>query len=417
MKKRKIFGKLLEERENNKIVIILGSRQVGKTTVLKAVYDSLSENNRLFLDLDVLENFEKISSYSNLINTLKLEGFEQNQKQMFYLFLDEFQRYEDLSMVMKNVYDNHKNIKIYASGSSSLKIREQIQESLVGRKHIYHLYPVDFEEFLWFKEDKKAINQLKNASKLRGKNLDTGLLKGYLEEYLVFGGYPEVVLTNKPEKKIGVLKSIFDLYVKKELVGYLKFGKIVGVKKLIEYLAINNGQKIKHEEAACKCSLKQHRVKEYIEILKETFLVAAIRPFFTNKNKELVKIPKIYFLDNGVRNFFINNFNKVELRNDSGFLFESFVLQELTKSGLDNIKFWQDKQKHEVDFIADLISKQTPIEIKFKEKLKQNDFIGLNTFLANYNPKKAYLINTGEQKDKGKIKIRLPFNLNKSITP
>ncbi len=219
------------------------------------------------------------------------------------------------------------------------------------------------------------------------------------------------------EKKIGVLKSIFDLYVKKELVGYLKFGKIVGVKKLIEYLAINNGQKIKHEEAACKCSLKQHRVKEYIEILKETFLVAAIRPFFTNKNKELVKIPKIYFLDNGVRNFFINNFNKVELRNDSGFLFESFVLQELTKSGLDNIKFWQDKQKHEVDFIADLISKQTPIEIKFKEKLKQNDFIGLNTFLANYNPKKAYLINTGEQKDKGKIKIRLPFNLNKSITP
>ncbi len=153
MKKRKIFGKLLEERENNKIVIILGSRQVGKTTVLKAVYDSLSENNRLFLDLDVLENFEKISSYSNLINTLKLEGFEQNQKQMFYLFLDEFQRYEDLSMVMKNVYDNHKNIKIYASGSSSLKIREQIQESLAGRKHIYHLYPVDFEEFLWFKED------------------------------------------------------------------------------------------------------------------------------------------------------------------------------------------------------------------------------------------------------------------------
>ncbi len=417
MKKRKIFGELLEERKNSKVTIVLGSRQVGKTTVLKGVYERLPENNRLFLDLDVLENFEKVSSYSNLVNTLKLEGYEQNQKEIFYLFLDEFQRYDDLSLVMKNVYDNHKNIKIYASGSSSLKIREQIQESLAGRKHICHLYPLDFEEFLWFKEDKGAINQLKNSSKLSGENLGAGLLKSYLEEFLVFGGYPEVALASKREKKVNVLKSIFDLYAKKELVGYLKFGKIVGVKKLMEFLAINNGQKIKCEEAAYRCSLKQYQVKEYLEILKETFLITPIRPFFTNKNKELVKIPKIYFLDNGVRNFFINNFNGVKLRSDSGFLFEGFVLQELIKSGFGNIKFWQDKQKHEVDFVADQISKQTPIEIKFKEKLKQSDFIGLNVFMANYNPKKAYLINTGVQKSKGKIRIKLPFNLNKNLAP
>ncbi|MBU2100875.1 ATP-binding protein, partial [Candidatus Micrarchaeota archaeon] len=400
---------------NNKITIILGSRQVGKTTVLNALYEKFSENNCLFLDLDVLENFEKVSSYTNLINTLKLEGYELNQKKMFYLFLDEFQRYEDLSVIMKNVYDNHKNIKIYASGSSSLKIREQIQESLAGRKRLYYLYPLDFEEFLWFKEDSKATNQLKNINKLSGKNLGLGLLKGYLKEYLVFGGYPEVVLTNKHEKKVDVLKSIFDLYVKKELVGYLKFGKIVGVKKLIEYIATNNGQKIKYEEAAYKCSLKQYEVKEYIEILKETFLVTLVRPFFSNKNKELIKIPKIYFLDNGVRNFFINNFNKVELRNDSGFLFEGFVLQELIKTRADNIKFWQDKQRHEVDFIVDLISRQIPVETKFKEKLKQSDFIGLNTFLENYNIKKAFLINLSMQKNNKKIKIKLPFNLSKNI--
>lgn len=415
MKKRKVFGKLLGERKNNKITIILGSRQVGKTTVLRALYKEFSENNCVFLDLDVLENFEKVNSYNNLINTLKLEGYELNQKEMFYLFLDEFQRYEDLSVIMKNVYDNHKNIKIYASGSSSLKIREQIQESLAGRKRLYYLYPLDFEEFLWFKEDSKAITQLKNINKLSGENLGLGLLKGYLKEYLVFGGYPEVVLTNTHEKKVDVLKSIFDLYVKKELVGYLKFRKIVGVKKLIEYIATNNGQKIKYEEAAYKCSLKQYEVKEYIEILKETFLVTLVRPFFSNKNKELIKIPKIYFLDNGVRNFFVNNFNKVELRNDSGFLFEGFVLQELTKTGFDNIKFWQDKQRHEVDFIVDLISRQIPVETKFKEKLKQSDFIGLNTFLEDYNIKKAFLINLSMQKNNKKIKMKLPFNLNKSI--
>ncbi len=410
-KKRKILGKLLKEKRNNKIIILLGPRQVGKTTILKEVHSQLSG---LFLDLDILENYDKVSSYTNLINLLKLNGYEENQKEMFYLFLDEFQRYADLSKIMKNVYDNHKNIKIYSSGSSSLKIKEQIQESLAGRKVVYHLYPLDFEEFLWFKEDEKAITQLNNLWKIRGENLKIGILKDLLYEYLVYGGYPEVVLSKKVDK-IKILKSIFDLYVKKELVGYLKFGKILGVKKLIEFLAVNNGQKIKYEETADRCSLKQYEVKEYVEILNETFLINIIKPFYTNKNKEIVKIPKIYFLDNGVRNFFINDFNELKLRNDSGSLFEGFVMQELLKGGVDNLKFWQDKQKHEVDFIIDLISRQIPIEIKFKKKLKYEDFIGLNTFLESHKASKKYLVNIGIQNKIKKINLVLPFKLKNLI--
>jgi len=195
VKERKISEKLVKERNNNKIIIVLGPRQVGKTTVLKALHEQISG---LFLDLDILENFEKISSYSNLINILKLEGYKENQKEIFYLFLDEFQRYADLSKIMKNVYDNHKNIKIYASGSSSLKIKEQIQESLAGRKVIYRLYPLDFEEFLWFKEDDKAIKQLNNVPNLKGERLS--VLRDLLYEYMVYGGYPEVVLANKGDK-------------------------------------------------------------------------------------------------------------------------------------------------------------------------------------------------------------------------
>lgn len=309
---------------------------------------------------------------------------------------------------MKNIYDNHKNIKIFASGSSSLKIKEQIQESLAGRKKLYHLFPLDFEEFLWFKE--KGITQLKNTPYLSGDNINMGILSELLEEYLIYGGYPEVVLSkNKKE----IFQSIFDLYVKKELVGYLKFGKIIGIKKLIEYLALNNGQKIKYDEAANRCSLKQYEVKEYLEILKETFLIDIIRPFYTNKNKELVKIPKIYFIDNGVRNYFINNFNKLSLRKDSGFLFEGLVFQEFKKNGFENIKFWQDKNKHEVDFVLDLISRQIPVEVKFKNKLKHEDFVGLNIFQEEYKNEKQYLINLGSQKKKGKTNIWLPFQINK----
>ncbi|PIN83815.1 hypothetical protein COV61_02025, partial [Candidatus Micrarchaeota archaeon CG11_big_fil_rev_8_21_14_0_20_47_5] len=311
IKKRKLLAKLFAEKDRQKIAIILGPRQVGKTTLLKELHKKLGG---LFLDLDVLENFEKVGSFERLINTLKLNGYEEKQKGTFYLFLDEFQHYDVMTKIMKNVFDNCKNVKIYASGSSSLKIKEQVQESLAGRKSIYYLYPLDFEEFLWFKEEEEALKQYKNAGKLEGEDLNLGVLEGLLCEYLVWGGYPEVVLGRGADEKQDVLKSIFDLYVKKELVNYLKLEDVVGAKRLVEFLAVNNGKKIKYEEAASACALKQYAVRAYMGVLGETFLIKTIRPFFTNKNKELVKMPKAYFLDNGVRNFFINNFNEVDIR-------------------------------------------------------------------------------------------------------
>ncbi|HII29662.1 TPA: ATP-binding protein, partial [Candidatus Woesearchaeota archaeon] len=314
MKRRKISRGLLKESVNKKITIILGARQVGKTTLLKALYERLCKgNDGLFLDLDVFSNFEKISSFENLKNTLFLNGYREKNKSFFYLFLDEFQRHNDLPMIMKNVYDNLDNVKIYASGSSSLKIKEQIQDSLAGRKRIYRLHPLDFEEFLWFKDDKEALKQLSHIKKLSGENLlkVTSRLYSYLKEFMVFGGYPEVVLQDTNKKKAQVLESIFDLYVKKDLIEYLKVEKVLNAKRLIEYLAINNGQKIQYAELSQISSLDYQQVVSYIEILKETYLLAILRPFFTNKNKELVKIPKLYFLDNGVRNYFINNFNEL----------------------------------------------------------------------------------------------------------
>jgi len=414
MKKRKLFETLLKEKGNSKISIIIGPRQVGKTTILKALYEKIG-TNALFLDLDILTNFEKINSYDKLINTIRLDGYRDDQKKFFYLFLDEFQRYADLSLIMKNVYDHNKNIKIYASGSSSLKIKKQIQESLAGRKNLHYLYPLDFEEFLWFKQDEKAIAQFQNIKSLKGEDININYLINLLNEFMIYGGYPEVVLTKDYNEKINVLRSIFDIYVKKELVAYLKLEKIIGVKKLIEFLAINNGQKIKYEEIANRCSLKEYEAKSYIEILKETYLIFELRPFFTNKNKELVKIPKIYFIDNGVRNFFFNNFNDLNLRNDAGYLFEGYLLGELIKYGLKNIKFWQDKNRHEVDFIIDFVSRQIPIEVKFKKKLKNDDFIGMKSFLEDYEAKNKYIINIGIQKTIKGISLKLPFNFSADI--
>ena len=165
----------MKQKDNKKISLILGARQVGKTTVLKGVYENLSEDKKnrcLFLDLDIFTNFEKVSTFENLVNTLKLNGYNEQQKSFFYLFLDEFQRYEDISIILKNIYDNFNNIKIYASGSSSLKIKNAIQESLAGRKKVNIMYPLDFEEFLGFIEKDDLLLQLNRTKNVNGEKLD-----------------------------------------------------------------------------------------------------------------------------------------------------------------------------------------------------------------------------------------------------
>ncbi len=414
---RKIFEKLKEQAKDKKISLLLGARQVGKTTLLKELYAELSIKNKcLFLDLDILSNYEKISTFENLINTLKLNGYEEKQKEFFYLFLDEFQRYENLSKIMKNIFDNCNNIKIYASGSSSITIKNQIQESLAGRKKINEIFPLDFEEVLWFKKDEKLIKNFQNIKKLKRDKIYSSLkeFNEILNEILIFGGYPEVVLKNSKKDKIETLDSIFDLYIKKDLVEYLKIEKILEVKKLIEFLAVNNGQKIKYEEISKLTSFSFNEIKRYIEILKETYLIEELRPFYTNKNKELVKIPKIYFLDNGVRNYFIKNFNELSLRNDFGFLFEGFIISELLKRGINNLRFWQDKNENEIDIIIGDGLEILPVEIKFKDTLKSEDFRGIEAFLNSYKKtKKSFLINLGSQKKSKNTFLLLPYSLSR----
>lgn len=416
---RKIFKKLKEQSKDRKISLLIGARQVGKTTLLKILFEELSKEKKcLFLDLDILSNYEKISSFENLLNIIKLNGYEEKQKEFFYLFLDEFQKYPSLTKILKNVYDNLSNVKIYASGSSSLTIKNQIQESLAGRKIINELFPLDLEEFLRFKKEDRLAENLENIKKLRGDNLSNPLTeyKKLLTEFMIFGGYPEVALKNSKEEKIQILNSIFDLYVKKDLVEYLNIEKILNIKRLIEFLAVNNGQKIKYEEISKIASLNFNDVKRYIEILKETYLIQFIKPFYKNKNKELAKIPKIYFIDNGVRNYFVNNFNELKLRDDAGFLFEGFILSELIKSGIKEIKFWQDKNLEEVDFIIEKDGKIIPLEVKFKNELKTSDFSGLNVFINSYKQvKEVFLVSLNSQKKDKKINLILPYLIGKEI--
>lgn len=374
----------------------------------------------MFLDLDIYSMFEKVSTYENCINTLKLNGYKTSQKKPYILFLDEFQRYADISRMLKNIYDHHSNIKIYASGSSSLAINEQVQESLAGRKRIIHIYPLCFSEYLNFIEKDDLMQQIDRLPEIRSDNLTDLMPEVFqaLEKFLIYGGYPEVVLSSDKEKA-DVLVSIFDLYVKKDLVDFLRVERIKHAKTLIRHIAVNNGKEAKYSEMAQVAGIDEKTVKNYIEILKETFLISVHSPWFTNRNKELVKMPKVYFSDNGVRNYFINNFNPVALRSDMPFLFEGFVISELIKKGVsaDHIKFWRTKNKDEVDLIIDNGSGIRPVEIKFKKNLKSSDFKGLYKFNKNYpDHKPLFMMNLCSNTPVNDVIFQVsPFEINELL--
>ena len=405
MKQRIAFSGILNEKNAKKISIILGPRQVGKTTILKELHRKLGG---VFLDIDIFSNYEKVSTYEKFINFIQLKGYKKNQKEFFYVYLDEFQRYADLTIIMKNVYDHHDNIKIYASGSSSLLIKSAIQESLAGRKQITHLYSLSFKEFLFFKEKNDLLEEIENIKKIeRGEyyKLIPEVFK-YLNEFLIFGGYPEVTLSKTNKEKTEALRNIFDLYIKKDLVNFLRPAMIDSAYSLIKQLAINNGSMANYSNYGMKADIDTKTVKSYIRLLKETFLVVQLSPYFANKNKEITKTPKIYFLDNGVRNYFLNNFNEMELRNDAGTLFEGFYISEIIKSGenTDDIKYYRTKIGDEVDIILDRVSEIIPIEIKYKKILKESDARGLKKFMKEYKTPAGYLVSLGEIDKKSQIK-------------
>ena len=400
MKKRIIYDKILAQRDTKKASIIIGPRQVGKTTILKELYQNLGG---LFFDVDVFTDYDRVSTYEKLLATLKVNGYRENQGNTFFVFLDEFQRYSDLSRVIKSVYDHHDNIKIYATGSSSLEIKSSILESLAGRKIITPIYPLDFEEFLYFKEREDLIRQIRRLNGLESDDYFSLVpgARALLDEFLIFGGYPEVVLALTPEAKQDALRSIFDLYIKKDFVEYARAEKLRNASQLMRLLAANNGQPANYAKYAAASELNMETVKKYLSILEETFIVVSLRPYFTNKNKEITKMPKVYFLDNGVRNYFGGGFSDIQSRSDAGFLFEGFIISELVKKRVDvsAIKYYRSKTGEEVDIILDRTNKPLlPIEIKLKKSIGARDVSSVKRFVRKHSLPKGRVVTVGQLK-------------------
>ncbi len=360
---RLLESTIIKRLQSGKILIVLGPRQVGKTTLLKAC---LKDYDYLFLDGD--DSFVRQQLDGISFSQLKLLIGEKR-----WILIDEAQRIKDVGLIAKMIHDQMPKVRVLLSGSSALELNQAIQEPLTGRKLSYQLYPVSWEEL---------ENQL-------------GYLKAnaQLEERLVFGMYPEII--NYREEAKELLTELANSYLYKDILAVTGIKKPDLLQKLLQALAFQIGQEVSYNELAQLLGIDKNTVSKYLDLLEKAFIVFRLPSFSRNERNEIKNNRKIYFYDNGIRNSIIQNLNPLPLRNDQGALWENFLVAERVKSNsyrrnFRNYYFWRTLQKQEIDFIeeGDGIIKA----FEFKWKATHRDKVPL-AFTQAYQAE-AYVIDS-----------------------
>jgi len=319
--------------------------------------------------METFVNKNVSATIASLKQILRLEGIDFNHQNL--LIFDEIQLLDDPSNLLKLLHDHFPALKIIATGSSSLRIKTKFSDSLAGRKRVYLVEPLNFDEFLLFRGE----DRLRNLRQMFREGIPalTPLLAsghdhflGLLEEYLIYGGYPEVVLIPNKQEKLLKLDSIANAYIKKDIREVANIEKISAYNNLLKYLAINAGTQFNLSSARETIGISSVTLSKYLNLLEETFIVAELPPFFTNRNKEISKSRKLYFKDTGINNLLLQNFNSLALRRDAGALYETYVFnslnwgQDITRS----LYFYRTQSKSEIDFILVKDAHYHLIEVK-----------------------------------------------------
>jgi len=341
MYERYLKENITKRINSGKAIILVGPRQVGKTTLIREV---LSDHDYLFLDGDD----PKTRTLLNQPNTEEIRRIIGKRK---YVFIDEAQRIEGIGLTMKIITDQFKGVQLFSSGSSSFDLANKLNEPLTGRKWEYQLYPISWEEF-------------ENTH---------GYLQGeqQLENRLLFGLYPDVL--NNPGDEIGILRNLLNSYLYRDILAHSDLRKPEILDKLVQALALQLGNEVNYSELGQILSVDKNTVSRYIEILEKGFIIFRLSSFSRNVRNEIKTNKKIYFYDNGIRNMIIGNFDPLEIRQDKGALWENFLISERVKQNeykqsLARKYFWRTKQQQEVDYVEDIGGKVYGYEFKWAEK-------------------------------------------------
>lgn len=384
---REIFP-FLDRKE---AIAVVGSRQVGKTTLLKRV-DSLLRDRGKKTKFFTFEKKDDLNIFQDDIEDFKriIQGYD-------CVIIDEFQYGREGGKKLKYLYDTTE-VKFIISGSSSLELTFSTGKYMVGRLLSFELYPVSFREFLYTRdrelyqllEDNIAGDILQFEVKQGFGRTINQKLSSYLEEYAVFGGYPEVALASEEKVKRKILEGIVDSYLLKDIRGLLNLANEDKLIKLSKFLAAQAGNLIKYEEIANSADLNYPETKKNLNILDNTFIVDFLSPFYTNKRLELSKNKKVYFIDLGFRNFLLSDLRKIEDRQDAGSIMENLVYLHLKKTDhFNSLKYWRTKSKAEVDFVLEDKGEVIPAEVKYSSKRAVGK--SFYSFLEKFKPSQGII--------------------------
>lgn len=339
-----------------KTILLLGARQVGKTTLMKMLRVS-SESNVLWLNGDNPDDRELLEN----INSSRAREIFPDET---LLIIDEAQRIENAGLTLKIIHDSCQKIQLIATGSSAFELTDKIRESLTGRKWTFRLFPISFEEL---------VNHTNRVELIRS-----------IETRLIYGSYPEVINSSGNEKEI--LNELVSDYLYKDIYRIKEIRKPDIIEKLVKALAFQVGYQVSNRELATMIQVDSATIERYIFLLEEAYIIYRLPSFSRNLRSELKRSKKIYFIDNGIRNAVINQFNPVSLRNDTGALWENLMITERIKMNeysrqFRNSYFWRTTRQQEIDYIEEYDSKLFAFEFKWQS---QKSVKPPSTFISAY---------------------------------
>lgn len=326
-----------------KAIILLGPRQVGKTTLLNQLIEKM-QTKVLFVNCDDPETRSTLFD----ANIRELELLIGDNK---VLMIDEAQRVKNIGLTLKLITDNFKTVQLIVTGSSALEIGNEVNEPLTGRKYEYFLYPISSKELI---EDRGFLAE-----------------KQFLESRMIYGSYPDIINNNQEAKEL--LMGITNSYLYKDILSMEDIRKPAVLEKLLVALALQIGSEISYHEIGQTINSDSKTVERYIDLLEKSFVIFRLHALSRNVRNELKKSKKVYFYDNGIRNAIIQNFSPLSLRTDVGALWENYFISERVKSNHYNrnfakLYFWRTSQQQEIDLIEESDGKFISFEMKWNEK-------------------------------------------------
>ncbi len=342
---RTLFKPIIARVDVSNAIVITGMRRVAKTTLIKQVYDSIDNKNKIFLDLENPINQKYFEEENYEVTKYQLEVLGIDFSKRGYIFLDEIQFVHNLPSVVKYLMDHYQS-KFFLTGSSSFYLKNLFSESLAGRKIIYELFPLDFEEFLQLKESKLIVPKQINEAIYR-------TVIPLYKEYIEFGGFPGVVIKQSLEEKREALNEIFTTYFNKEVLNIGGFRNNQVVRDLMLLLINRVGSKIDVQKLSKELGVTRITINEYLAFLEGTYFISLISPFSTNKDVEIRTAKKVYLCDSGL----VSSLGDVPFGN----VFENAIYHQLRLKGVVN--YYQRKSGVEIDFMLD---RQSAWEVKTK---------------------------------------------------